>query len=274
LNLAPTAIESASQNWPIALIVLATVAIVNLYVKGFLRLLPVIAGIVVGYILCLITGNVDPTPVAQAAWIGVPRFTLPVFDAAAIGIIAPAAFASMVEHVGDILAVGATVEEDFVADPGLPRTLLGDGVATSLAGLFGGPANTTYSENTGVLALTKVWKPEVMRIAAVIAILLAFVDKLGAAIRTIPDPVIGGISIVLFGMIAAIGVRTMVENNVDLKDSRNLFIASVILVVGIGGAMIQIWGNLQFGGMGLAAIIGIILNQVLPRSESGSEGSE
>jgi uracil permease len=274
LNLAPVAIESASQNWPIALIVLATVAIVNLYVKGFLRLLPVIAGIVVGYILCLITGNVDPTPVAQAAWIGVPRFTLPVFDAAAIGIIAPAAFASMVEHVGDILAVGATVEEDFVADPGLPRTLLGDGVATSLAGLFGGPANTTYSENTGVLALTKVWKPEVMRIAAVIAILLAFVDKLGAAIRTIPDPVIGGISIVLFGMIAAIGVRTMVENNVDLKDSRNLFIASVILVVGIGGAMIQIWGNLQFGGMGLAAIIGIILNQVLPRSESGSEGSE
>ncbi len=125
-----------------------------------------------------------------------------------------------------------------------------------------------------MLALTKVWKPEVMRIAAVIAILLAFVDKLGAAIRTIPDPVIGGISIVLFGMIAAIGVRTMVENNVDLKDSRNLFIASVILVVGIGGAMIQIWGNLQFGGMGLAAIIGIILNQVLPRSESGSEGSE
>ncbi|HPU61090.1 MAG TPA: uracil-xanthine permease family protein [Bacillota bacterium] len=274
LNLAPTAIESASQNWPIALIVLATVAIVNLYIKGFLRLLPVIAGIVVGYMICLITGNVDTTPVVEAAWVGLPNFTWPVFDAAAIGIIAPAAFASMVEHVGDILAVGATVEEDFVADPGLPRTLLGDGVATSLAGFFGGPANTTYSENTGVLALTKVYKPEVMRIAAVIAIILAFIGKLGAAIRTIPDPVIGGISIVLFGMIAAIGVRTVVENQVDLKDTRNLFIASVILVVGIGGAMIQIWGNIQFGGMGLAAIIGIILNQVLPRSESESEGGE
>ncbi len=268
LNLAPVAIGSASQNWPIALIVLATVAIVNLYVKGFLRLLPVISGIVVGYIICLITGNVDTAPVVQAAWIGMPKFTFPVFDVAAIGIIAPAAIASMVEHVGDILAVGATVEDDFIEDPGLTRTLLGDGVATSLAGLFGGPANTTYSENTGVLALTKVWKPEVMRVAAVIAILLAFVGKLGAAIRTIPDPVIGGISIVLFGMIAAIGVRTMVENQVDLKDSRNLFIASVILVVGIGGAMITLWGNAQLGGMGLAAILGIILNQILPRSEA------
>jgi len=267
LNLAPVAIGSASQNWPIALIVLATVAIVNLYVKGFLRLLPVISGIIVGYVICLITGNVDATPVVQAAWIGMPKFTFPVFDAAAIGIIAPAAIASMVEHVGDILAVGATVEDDFIEDPGLTRTLLGDGIATSLAGLFGGPANTTYSENTGVLALTKVWKPEVMRIAAVIAILLAFVGKLGAAIRTIPDPVIGGISIVLFGMIAAIGVRTMVENKVDLTDSRNLFIASVILVVGIGGAMITLWGNAQLGGMGLAAILGIILNQILPRAE-------
>ena len=268
LNLAPVAIGSASQNWPIALIVLATVAIVNLYLKGFLRLLPVIAGIVVGYIICLITGNVDPTPVVQAAWIGLPQFTFPVYDAAAIGSIAPAAFASMVEHAGDILAVGATVEDDFIEDPGLTRTLLGDGVATSLAGLFGGPANTTNSDNTGVLALTKVWKPEVLRVAAVAAILLAFVGKLGAAIRTIPDPVIGGISIVLFGMIAAIGVRTMVENNVDLKDSRNLFIASVILVVGIGGAMITLWGNAQLGGMGLAAILGIILNQILPRAEA------
>ena len=268
LNLAPVAIGSASQNWPIALIVLATVAIVNLYVKGFLRLLPVIAGIVVGYVICLITGNVDATPVIEAAWIGMPKFTFPVFDIAAIGLIAPAAIASMVEHVGDILAVGATVEDDFIEDPGLTRTLLGDGIATSLAGLFGGPANTTYSENTGVLALTKVWKPEVMRVAAVAAILLAFVGKLGAAIRTIPNPVIGGISIVLFGMIAAIGVRTMVENNVDLKESRNLFIASVILVVGIGGAMITLWGNAQLGGMGLAAILGIILNQILPKSEA------
>jgi uracil permease len=268
LNLAPVAIESASQNWPIALIVLATVAFVSLYVKGFLRLLPVISGIVVGYIMCLFAGIVDTTPVVQAAWIRIPQFTLPVFDAAAIGLIAPAAFASMVEHVGDILAVGATVEDDFIEDPGLTRTLFGDGFATSLAGLLGGPANTTYSENTGVLALTKVWKPEVMRIAAVIAVIMAFVGKLGAIIRTIPAPVIGGISIVLFGMIAAIGVRTMVENQVDLKDSRNLLVASVILVVGIGGAIITLWGNAQLGGMGLAAILGIILNQILPKTQS------
>ncbi len=270
LNLAPVAIGSASKNWIIALIVLATVAAVTLYVRGFLRLLPVISGIVVGYIVCLIAGVVDVTPVAQAAWIGAPKFTWPVFDARAIGLIAPVAVATMVEHVGDILAVGATVEDDFVKDPGLHRTLIGDGIGTSLAGLFGGPANTTYSENTGVLALTKVWKPEVMRIAAVLAILLSLIGKLGAAIRTIPEPVIGGISIVLFGMIAAIGVRTVVENRVDMKQSRNLFIASVMLVVGIGGAMIKIWGNLQFGGIGLAAILGIILNQVLPQEKEAA----
>jgi len=273
LNLAPVAIGSASKNWIIALIVLATVAFVNLYVKGFLRLLPVISGIVVGYIVSLIWGIVDTAPVAQAAWVGMPHFTWPVFNAAAIGLIAPVAVATMVEHVGDVLAVGATVEQEFVKDPGLHRTLIGDGIGTSLAGLFGGPANTTYSENTGVLALTRVWKPEVMRVAAVMAILLAFIGKLGAAIRTIPEPVIGGISIVLFGMIAAIGVRTVVENQVDMKQPRNLLIASVMLVVGIGGAMIKIWGNLQFGGIGLAAIIGIILNQLLPREVGKAQGS-
>lgn len=266
LNLAPVAIASASKNWAIALVVLATVAIVSLYVKGFLRLLPVISGIVVGYLACLVAGIVDMTPIVEAAWIGAPRFSWPpVFNLTAIGLIAPVAVATMVEHVGDILAVGATVEKDFVKDPGLTLTLLGDGIATSIAGLFGGPPNTTYSENTGVLALTRVWNPKVMRIAAVAAILLSFVGKLGAAIKTIPDPVIGGISIVLFGMISAIGVRTMVENQIDLKSSRNLFIASVILVVGIGGAMIRLWGNIQLGGVGLAAILGIILNQVLPR---------
>ena len=228
LNLAPVAIGSASENWIIALIVLAVVAYVNLYMKGFISLLPVISGIVVGYIVSLIAGIVDFQPVAEAAWFALPDFSLPVFNAAAIGLIAPSAVASMVEHVGDILAVGATVGDDFVKDPGLSRTLIGDGIATSIAGAFGGPANTTYSENTGVLALTRVWKPEVMRVAAIFAISLSFIQKLGAAIRTIPGPVIGGISIVLFGMIAAIGVRTVVENQVDFKKSRNLFIASVI----------------------------------------------
>jgi uracil permease len=265
LNLAPVAIESASQSWLIAIIVLAVVAYVNLYVKGFMRLLPVISGIIVGYILSLLAGIVDLTPIKEAAWFAVPDFSWPVFDMAAIGLIAPVAIASMVEHVGDVLAVGATVEQDFIKEPGLSRTLIGDGIATTLAGIVGGPANTTYSENTGVLALTRVWKPEVMRIAAVIAIGLSFVQKLGAAIRTIPDPVIGGISIVLFGMIASVGVRTVVENQIDFKQPRNLFISSIILVVGIGGAIVKLWGGIQIGGMGLAAILGIILNQILPK---------
>lgn len=274
LNLAPVAIGSASKNWIIALIVLATVAYVNLYVKGFMRLLPVICGIVVGYIVSLIAGIVDFKPVMEANWVGVPNFTWPVFELAAIALIAPVAIATMVEHVGDVLAVGATVEEDFVKDPGLHRTLIGDGIGNALAGLFGGPANTTYSENTGVLALTRVWKPAVMRVAAVMAIGLSLIPKLGAAIRTIPEPVIGGISIVLFGMIAAIGVRTVVENRVDFKQSRNLFIASVILVIGIGGAVINIWGNLKFGGMGLAAILGVILNLLLPKGASEAAESK
>lgn len=265
LNLAPTAIESASANWLIAIAVLVVVAYVNLYVKGFLRLLPVISGIIVGYILSLFANIVDFTPIREAAWFAIPDFTLPVFDMSSIGLIAPVAIAAMVEHVGDILSVGATVEEDFIKDPGLPRTMIGDGIATALAGLLGGPANTTYSENTGVLALTRVWKPEVMRVAALIAIGLSFIQKLAAAISTIPAPVIGGISIVLFGMIASVGIRTVVENKIDFTHPRNLFISSIILVVGIGGAVVNLGGGIQIGGIGLAAILGIILNKVLPK---------
>jgi len=265
LNLAPVAIKSASQNWIIAIIVLVTAVIINIYVKGFFRLIPVIIALVVGYVVSLMFGIVDMTPVYKAKWFALPDFTWPVFDATAIGLIAPVAIATMVEHVGDVLAVGATVEEDFVKEPGLHRTLIGDGIGTALAGIFGGPANTTYSENTGVLALTKVWKPSVMQVAAGMAICLSMIQKLGAVIQTIPDPVIGGISIILFGMIASIGVRTVVENSVDFKQNRNLIISSVILVIGIGGAIVKIWGNLQLGGVGLAAIIGIILNQILPK---------
>lgn len=266
LNLAPVAISSASKNWIIAFIVLLTAIIINIYGKGFIKLVPVIISLIVGYIVSALAGIIDFTPVIEAPWVAVPNFTWPVFNPAAIGLIAPVAFATLVEHVGDVVAVSATVGEDYVKDPGLHRTLIGDGIGTSLAGLFGGPANTTYSENTGVLALTQVFKPEVMRIAACMAILLSFIQKLGAAIRTIPDPVIGGISIVLFGMIASIGVRTVVENQVDFKQARNLIIASVILVLGIGGAVIKI-GSFQMGGMGFAAIVGIILNQVLPKYE-------
>ncbi|MEW8998171.1 MAG: solute carrier family 23 protein [Thermoanaerobacter sp.] len=265
LNLAPVAIKSASQNWMVALIVLTTVILVSMYGRGFFKLVPVLVGLIVGYGVSLIFGIVDLKPVQEAALFAVPAFTKPEFNPAAIGLIAPVAVATIVEHVGDVLAVGATVQKDFVKDPGLHRTLIGDGIATSLAGLFGGPANTTYSENTGVLALTGVWKPEVMRVAAVMAMILSTCQKLTALIRTVPEPVIGGISIILFGMIASIGIRTVVENAVDFKKSRNLIISSAILVFGIGGAVVNLWGGIQLGGVGLAAIIGIILNQVLPK---------
>ena len=189
------------------------------------------------------------------------------FNWTAIMIIAPVAIATMVEHIGDVLAIGATVEKNLVEDPGLHRTLIGDGLATSLSAMFGGPANTTYSENTGVLALTKVYHPAIMAIAAVFAILLGLVPKLGAIISTIPTPLIGGISIVLFGMIASIGIRTVVEHRVDFSRSRNLLISAVVLVLGLGGAVLAIplgTTTLEIAGMALGAIVGIILNKVLP----------
>lgn len=266
LNLAPTAVSMAKDNWLLAGICLATVIGVSLFAKGFLKVLPVISGLIVGYIVSMAMGLVDFTPVAQAAWFGLPPFVFPKFSGAAISIVAPVAVASMVEHIGDVLAVSATVGEDFVSDPGLHRTLLGDGVATSLAALFGGPANTTYSENTGVLALTKVFDPWVMRIAACFAIILSMIPKLGAIISTIPGPVIGGISIVLFGMIASIGIRTVVENQVDFSLSRNLLIGAVILVLGIGGAVFD-FKIFQLAGMALGAIAGIILNKILPEDK-------
>ena len=266
LNLAPTAVDMAKDNWLLAGICLATVIVVSIFAKGFLKVLPVLSGLIVGYIAAVAMGMVDFTPVAEAAWFGLPPFILPKFSGAAISIVAPVAIASMVEHIGDVLAVSATVGEDFVSDPGLHRTLLGDGVATSLAAMVGGPANTTYSENTGVLALTKVFDPWVMRIAACFAIVLSMIPKLGAVISTIPGPVIGGISVVLFGMIASIGIRTVVENKVDFSLNRNLIIGAVILVFGIGGAVFD-FKIFQLAGMALGAIVGIILNKVLPEDK-------
>lgn len=266
LNLAPVAVNMAKDNWLLAGICLATVIAVSLFAKGFLKVLPVLCGLIVGYIAAIAMGLVDFTSVAEAAWFGLPPFVLPKFSGAAISIVAPVAIASMVEHIGDVLAVSATVGDDFVSDPGLHRTLLGDGVATSLAAMLGGPANTTYSENTGVLALTKVYDPWVMRIAACFAIVLSMIPKLGAVISTIPGPVIGGISIVLFGMIASIGIRTVVENKVDFSLNRNLMIGAVILVFGIGGAVFD-FKVFQLAGMALGAIVGIILNKILPEDK-------
>lgn len=266
LNLAPTAVDMAKDNWLLAGISLIAVIAVSLYAKGFLRVLPVICGLIIGYIAAIMMDVVDFKPIAEAAWFGLPPFMLPKFSGEAISIIAPVAVVTMVEHIGDVLAVGATVGDDFVKEPGLHRTLLGDGIATSVAAMIGGPANTTYSENTGVLALTRVYNPWVMRIAACFALVLSMIPKLGALISSIPVPVIGGISIVLFGMIAAVGVRTVVENQVDFKLSRNLIIGAVILVLGIGGAVFD-FKIFQLSGMALGAIMGIILNKILPQDK-------
>lgn len=271
LNLAPTAIDMASQNWAVALICLVTVTIVNIYGKGFIQLVPVLIGLIVGYIAALAFGIVDFTLIGQAPWFSIPAFTIAKFDVGVIMLIAPLALVTIIEHIGDVLAIAATVEDDYMESPGLHRTVLADGIAKAVSSFIGGAPVTTYSENTGVLALTKVWNTQIMRIAAVIAIGLSFVGKLGAAIQTVPEPVIGGISIILFGMIASIGVRTVVENNVDFKASRNLIIASVILVLGIGGAQFDLAiGSFQLSlaGMALAAVAGLLLNLILPRAEA------
>lgn len=268
LKLAPTAIDMASGNWFLAIVAFLVVVAVNVFAKGFLQIIPVITGLIVGYIVAVITGNVDFTAVGQAAWVGLPKFTIAKFDFQYIMVIAPVALATIVEHIGDVIAIGATVEDDFTKDPGLHRTMLADGLMTALSAFVGGPANTTYSENTGVLALTRVWDPLIMKIAAVFAIILGGVPKIAAVISTIPGAVIGGISIVLFGMIASIGLITVVENKVDFSKSRNLIIAATILVLGLGGAVLPLkLGAVNFSmeGMALAAIVGIILNKVLPQ---------
>ena len=270
LNLAPTAIDMAKENWLLAIVALVVVIGVNIFARGFFQIIPVITGLIVGYIVAFATGHVDFTPVLEAAWFGLPDFQIAKFDLNYIMVIAPVALATIVEHIGDVIAIGATVEDDFTKDPGLHRTMLADGLMTSFSALVGGPANTTYSENTGVLALTRVWDPLIMKIAAVCAIILGGVPKIAAIISTIPGSVIGGISIVLFGMIASIGLRTLVENKVDFTKSRNLIIAAVILVLGIGGAVLPFKigsFELSLQGMGLAAIVGIILNKVLPEAK-------
>ena len=257
LKLAPTAIGMASENWFLAIVSFLVVLIVNMYGKGFIQIIPVVTGLIFGYIVAIVTNNVDFAPIIEANWLGLPKFEMAKFSWETIALVAPIALVTVVEHIGDVIAIGATVEEDFLEDPGLHLTMIGDGLCTSISAMFGGPANTTYSENTGVLALTRVWDPVVMRIAAVMAIILGGVPKLAAVISTIPTAVIGGISIILFGMIAAIGARTLVENHVDFTKSKNLLIAATILVLGLGGDQVP-------GEMALAAIIGIVLSKLLP----------
>lgn len=254
---------------------LAAVAAV-MYGQKWLSLIPVLCGIVVGYAVALAMGVVDFTLVKQAAWLQIPwlpalqngSFAWPTFDAAAIVYMLPVALAPAIEHVGDILAISSVTGRDYLKDPGLHRTLLGDGLATSLAGLLGGPPNTTYSEVTGAVALTKAADPALMRIAAVAAMVLAFSGKLGAVLRTIPAPVMGGIMLLLFGMIAAIGVNALVHARVDMSRPRNLVIASVVLTAGIGDMTVTC-GRFCLGGIGLAGLVGVLLNLVLPGHKEG-----
>ena len=270
MTLAPTAITMASENWLLSMVTLAIVVGVSMYAKGFVKLIPVIFGLIGGYILAILLGVVDFSKVAEAAWFGMPNFALPKFNLGAIAIIAPIALVTIVEHIGDVLAMGGVINRNLVVDPGLNRTLIGDGVATAVSALVGGPANTTYSQNTGVVALTRVFDPMVMRIAAVFAILIGLVPKINAVTASIPRPVIGGAVIVLFGMIASIGARTLVDNKVDFSNTRNMIIIGVVMVFGLGGAVIEFnlgLTQIRLVGMALAAIIGIILNVVLPGRE-------
>ncbi|MGN1248874.1 MAG: uracil-xanthine permease family protein [Candidatus Spyradocola sp.] len=275
LMLAPTAISNITTqigsinvglNWLVAAIAIATIFIVSLFAKGIFKLVPILIGIVVGYIAAICCGMVNFSAIAEANWIQLPAFFLPKFDMRAIGLIAPIAIVTFVEHIGDVNASSAVCGKDFIKDPGLHRTLMGDGLATMFAGLVGGPANTTYSENTGVLAATKNYNPLTLEIAACIAIVLAFFGKFSALISAMPGPVLGGVSVVLYGMIAAVGLRTLVENKVDFTKSRNLLIAAVMLVLGLGANGAIVIGGVSISGVALAAVLGIILNKVLPES--------
>lgn len=278
LNLSPTAINNSLFNQGsfdlkyllVSSIVLITMIVVSIFAKGFFKLVPILIAVAVGYLVSLPLGLVDTAVIADARWFGIENFeqiiTLPEFTLSGVLAIAPIALVVFIEHIGDVTTNSAVVGKDFFKEPGVHRTMLGDGLGTLVAGLIGGPANTTYSENTGVLAVTKVYDPAILRIAAVFAIIISMLGKVGAIISCIPTPVMGGISIVLFGMIASVGVRILIEAKLDFSYSRNLLIAAVILVCGIGIESIPVYGNLTLSGLTIAAILGVALNKLLPEN--------
>lgn len=282
LSLAGSAINNASVNWFLALVALGVIIVFNIWGKGMFKIIPILMGVVIAYVVAVVmhlTGLKNPdgsailqfAAVGSAGWVGLPNFQLAKFDITAILVMAPISIATMMEHVGDMSAISATVGDNFITDPGLHRTLTGDGLATALAGLIGGPANTTYGENTGVLELSKVYDPLVIRIAAVFAIIVSFIPKVSAIISTMPASIIGGVSFMLYGMISAIGVRNIVENQVDLTKSRNLIIAAVIFVCGLGfssGITFTIGdASITLTALAIAAIAGILLNIILPGND-------
>ena len=265
LSLAGTGVDMAKTNWLLAIIALLTTVVVSLFGKGILRLIPIFAGIIIGYITSILFGIVDFQPVIDAKWFALPAFVRPEVCWEAIIFMIPVAIAPVIEHIGDVYAINEVTGKDFVKDPGLHRTMLGDGLACIASSIFGGPPVTTYSEVTGAISLTKIADPAVIRIAAFFGILFSVLGKVSALLKTIPEAVLGGIMLLLFGTIASVGVNTLVKNKVDLGNTRNLVIASLILTTGIGGAEMSI-GSLTIGGIGLAALVGVILNLVIPNN--------
>lgn len=279
LRMSPTALNMAgyangkfdTKSLIVAFSVILTMVSITMMKKSFLRLIPILAAVIGGYIVATILGMVDFSVVSQAKWIGLSTeaasdlFTMPSMSLTGIIAIAPIALVVFIEHIGDITTNGAVVGKDFFKDPGIHRTLLGDGLATIAAGFLGGPANTTYGENTGVLAVTGVYDPAILRIAACYAIILGFIGKFGILLQTIPLPVMGGVSVILFGMIASVGVRTVVDAQLDFGNSRNLIISSIIFVLGIAVDNISIWQTVSVSGLALAAFSGVVLNKILPK---------
>ena len=273
LNLSGSAINNASTCWWLALVAMAIIVVANIWGKGMVKIIPILLGVVGSYIVAVIAGQVDFSGVSEASFLGFQQFVIAKFDVSAILVMAPIAIAAMMEHIGDISAISSTTGKNFIEDPGLHRTLVGDGLATAFAGFFGGPANTTYGENTGVLALSKVYDPRVVRLAAVYAIILSFSPKFDALVNSIPAAIVGGVSFILYGMISAVGVRNIVENQVDLTKSRNLIIAAVMFVSGlgfssVGGITFTVGGAaVTLSGLAIAALCGVILNAILPGND-------
>ena len=289
LILSGSAIQNCSQNWPIALVAIAVIVIANIWGKGMVKIVPILLGVLASYIVAIVFGKVDFSTVRDAAWIGLPFkwedtaiavFRSPDWGLIVASIIAilPISLATMVEHIGDMCAISSTTDRNYLEDPGLHRTLMGDGLATAIASLFGAPANTTYGENTGVLNITRVFDPRVIRLAAIFSILLAFCPKFAALIGAMPAATIGGVSLILYGMISAVGVRNIVENRVDFTRSRNVIIAALILVLAVGikyGANDSVRiGFTSLSGLAVAAIVGILFNIILPGNAYHFDGEE
>lgn len=267
LSLAGTGVDMAKSNWPLAIVALVTTVVVSLFAKGMLRLIPIFSGIVIGYIVAACFGVIDFQPIVDAPWFALPAFVRPELCWEAIVFMIPVAIAPVIEHIGDVYAINEVAGKDFVKDPGLHRTMLGDGLACVAASFIGGPPVTTYSEVTGAVSLTKITDPSVIRIAGLFGILFSVLGKMSALLKTIPEAVLGGIMLLLFGTIASVGINSLVKNKIDMGSTRNLVIVSLILILGIGGAELT-WGSFTIGGIGLSALVGVLLNLVLPKEKA------